>query len=254
MRVALALLFAGCGRIGFDGVTDASGDAAVPDTFMPVAPCPGVLPGTLALYPFENGAADASGAHPAMFAGTPGTSEGPRECDTAIAFEGDAADYVAIPDAPAWDLAIGSVSLWLRMRGTGEQGIIGRDALGANDGHIGLLIDSGGRMGLRVQRGGLDSVVCSNGVLPLNQWMHVVVRFGPPAIELEIDGVVQTGTGTLSIFGSGCGTAAPWGIDGNDNPWAIGVNTGRSGEGDLIGVDLPLIGDVDHVRISSSRD
>lgn len=92
-------------------------------------------------------------------------------------------------------------------------------------------------------------------------WHHLGVNFGPPGVELWIDGVLQTGTGeVINIEPPRGPTANPCtgmssdGIAGNDIPWFFGVNNGFSSPGTTD--DLRSYfrgGSFDHIRISRAR-
>jgi hypothetical protein len=249
----LPLLVVGCGRLGFETV-DRRTDAAI-DTPPPNLACPAHGEMTRALFAFDSSTADATGGAPATIVGTVPFVDGPAGCGMALSFTGDLASYVVIQDSPRWDLDVGSLSFWLWVRSIGvDQGVITRDQSGtAVPGHLNIEVDRGGRLGVRIQTTTATSVVCSNDVLPLATWVRVRLRLGAPRLELELDGTRQTGTGELEVFlGNPCDAGMPYGIDGNDVPWVIGANTGRS-DGMLNGLDQPFDGMIDHVEVSASR-
>jgi hypothetical protein len=162
-------------------------------------------------------------------------------------FTGNEADitYLDVPDSPDWQLESGSVDLWIRLDpvSTGEvpQGIMSRDARSVNKpGHFSLARRlPGNEIGLRLQR--VDDTYTTQTV-PVHEgeWHRIAVNFGPPYVELFLDGVLQA-------------KGDAWGIDGNLNPWAIGASNAFSEEGASTPISKPFEGSVDDVRISRVR-
>jgi len=84
------------------------------------------------------------------------------------------------------------------------------------------------------------------------------VRFGPPDLELWVDGVLATRAELLVTDGawvaSECGLPTTAGLAGNANPWVLGASTHDSDEDLATPVDGHLVGAIDDLRISASRD
>lgn len=274
------LLLAGCVRAGFETPsTDlqavADGPPGVVDLFglfdatletsadAPSRTCVETPDAhTVALYTFPGSGTtvdDATGQHPGAIVGT-GVSRVPGRsgCGQAIAFAG-ADGYVEIPDSPAWDLATGSIDFWLRidaMPGVDSKGgVISRDAnLQAFSGHFSLYLACNGALGARLQTTVGDAFTCSS-TLQAGVWYHVGVNFGSGPMEIYVDGAPATQTasftcGKLTFF---CGTGTTTGIDGNNNPWTVGVASATSVEGLARPTNNPLTGAIDSLRISSVR-
>jgi hypothetical protein len=276
------LLLAGCVRAGFETPTtdlQADGDAVV-DLFdvydaaseigaldftidNPSRPCVETPDAhTVALYTFAGSGStigDATGQHPGAIVGKAVSRvPGRPGCGQAIAFAG-AGGYVEIPDSPAWDLATGSFDLWLRidaMPGDGSKGgVISRDALmQALPGHFSLYVACNGALGARLQTTAYDAFACS-ATLQAGIWYHVGVNFGAGPLEIYIDGALSTQTApfTCSALTFKCGTGTTAGIDGNDNPWTVGIASATSDEGLATPTNNPLVGAIDSLRISSAR-
>jgi len=242
-------------------------DAAVE----PATDCPGPVAeteGVVALYTFDQDqgraqVADVVGSHNgAVQLGLAATVDGPEGCDAAFSF-GSEGRYIVIDDSPDWDLEVGSIDLWLRLPAelTDNIGVFSRDLDQRQaPGHISLFVDTEGRAVLRVQpqddelNNSNDAVACSAAALPLDQWVQLGVNFGPPAVELYVDGQLATGEGPHAIIGGwDCGQPGEYGIAGNDLPWVVGRSTFRS-VGVLETLEFPASDcAIDHLRISSER-
>ena len=149
----------------------------------------------------------------------------------------------------------------MRSAGTTDVGILSRDAGGTTaGGHIGLLMDEAGRLAVRLQGlGGLDDPdagQCTIAPLAVGRWVHVLVNFGPPGLELFVDGERATRQQPTRFVGFDipCGTDSPRGISGNQNPWLLGADSSQSSEGSAEFVRGFLLGGaVDHLVIRSAR-
>ena len=215
---------------------------------------------TLLLYTFEgtsSSVADIAGTHQGkLVGGGAARVSGQIGCGNALRFDGTGS-YLTIADSPAWDLAIGSVDLWLRFTNTAgaEEGIVSRDALAnAKPGHLLVLRLCDGRILARVQGTSNEGIRCSAPV-PHKRWAHVGINFGSPGLELYVDGVPATFKGPVSCPERvwQCGSTFAKGIVGNDNPWVLGGSSGTSGEGQATPVIKPMRGKIDSLRISRVR-
>jgi hypothetical protein len=252
------------GEVGADlpPADDASPPDLTPDAS---APCVSQAdPSTVALYTFEgSGAAvsDLTGQHPGTLVGSAWSrGPGPAGCGEALVFPSSsvAADYVSIPDASAWDLTLGSVDFWVRIDSAASsvRGIVSRDANGhVKPGHLSFLQLCDGGIAVRLQHTANDRDVQCSAPLSLGVWHHVGANFGAGGLTLQVDGVLATRTDTINSCGLKlqCGTSTSLGIDGNDNPWVLGVSSQKSAEGSATPTTNPFHGAIDSFRISSKR-
>jgi len=240
----------------------ADAGSAVPPT------CPGpatAAEGVVALYPFDGDdgsalVADVVGGHDgSVQAGAVATTAGPESCDRALTFGAD--QFVVIDDSADWDLEVGSIDLWawLPAESTENVALVSRDLVAREDpGHASIYVDENGLAVARVQpadaSGDLDAVSCSAAPLPREEWVHLGLNFGPPAVEFYVDGVLADGAGPHAIDDAwSCGQAGAFGIAGNDLPWLLGATTFR-GDAPLDNVEFFAEGyAIDHLRISAER-
>ena len=233
--------------------------------------CPGPVTaseGVLALYTFDQDegraqVADVVGMHNgSVQLGLVVTTEGPEGCGRAFTF-GSEGQYFVIDDSPDWDLEVGSVDLWLWL--PAEQGdnigVFSRDVTNRETpGHFSFFVDVDGRAVVRVQPqdassdNSNDAVACSAAALPRQQWVHLAVNFGPPALELYVNGLLAAGEGANAIDSSwACHQPGAYGIAGNDLPWVVGRSTFRS-DATLETLEFPaLYCAIDQLRISNQR-
>lgn len=262
-----ALVLAGCGRFGFGEVdaprTDAGADAEVDagDGATAVTACDAVdEPDLVALYSFESGLGDElTGRHPAMPRG--GVVAAAGRCGAySAAFPAGA--YLLVPDAPAFDLATGSIELYVRTPDPSRaenQALISRDANGlASEGHLAILLSTSGQLVARLQRGGASYYRCHTE-LPADTWVHIGVSWGGAATEgfrLWVDHA-QASLPSTMLDGAPitCTDAPPaGGIAGNGNTLVIGGSNVHAGDGSQEPVvDQFLVdGQLDQVRLRSS--
>lgn len=214
--------------------------------------CRETLSGTVALWDFEELPAsvrDSAGAHPGRIVdGMVGSVPGPAGCGRAAWFDETSAGYVLVPDAPAWQLPVGSVDFWFRANACSaqESGVVTRDAeFTMRPGHFRVFWRNDCRLAVRVQNqanetGGVE--IATLGGLALEQWHHVGINFGAPGLELVLDGRSQ---GFAPV---------DWGIDGNQNAWVMGVSNDKSLEGTGAPVWKPLrAAGIDRVRVTDRR-
>lgn len=248
--MAVGLVIAGCGRIDYD----------------PLGECDAIPDGMLAAYSFDGPPADVTdrvGGHDGRILGAAGalrSVSSSSECGAAISFGVDdtgAAAWVELPDSPDWDLRRGSVDLWVRPPASGGfAAILTRDADGtARAGHLALFIEPDGTLWLRLQTTTATAFRCAEGPIAPGEWGHVGINFGPPDLELWLDGALQDrATPLTSASGTDvrCGELrSNAGIDGNDNPWILGGGSQRGPEGAGMPVtDLFTGGAIDELRIA----
>ncbi len=214
------------------------------------------------LLPFDDGtAADALGRNPGRLEGEAGAVDGPLGCGRALAIPEGATAYAVVSDSEDFYLAEGAIDLWFR-RDPGPSataGLMSRDAAGAGNGHFSLWLDQDDEVVVRFQNAAEDEIVACSEPLTRGEWHHVGVNFGPPGLELWIDGVQTTRTGPVTVVEGetselltcgGGGTLSLRPADVID--WAIGASGAQAtspGE-----VSSPLTGGaIDHVRISRAR-
>jgi hypothetical protein len=218
----------------------------------------------VALYTFDDDPVgvivDAQGANSATIVGTVAYVDGPiPTCGPAIRFSAAVQGYGIIADDPAWQLTDGSVDFWFRASSFPPSlaGLVSRDGGGTSTpGHLGVFLDSTGRVGFRLQE--MDAVetfgggVCSEaGAVALNEWNHLGLNFGSAGPELWLNGTALDAPGMLDTVI--CQTGNAIGINGNTNPWTVGINSGSSEDGTGLPVTQPFDGAMDHLRISAIR-
>lgn len=243
------------------------------DSALSIAPCSNLLdPATVALYTFEGGyganrVQDETGDHDGSYIGSMSKISGPTGCGNAVDF--GAGEYATVPASSAWNLSVGSVSLWARFADSvsgATQGVLSRDASssasGSQKGHFNIMRDGPlGRIIVRLQdAAGDDHYFCSDDVVPFGTWVEIAVNFGPPQVELYIDGVRATSSDTVTpTFNvaqppAPCNPSYTGGIDGNNEPWLLGASAAGSEEGSVEPIGGWMTnGAIDHLRISSMR-
>ena len=284
ISLAISLFLGGGCRLGFD-VPAADEDAlpannldedtldALPD-ISAVGPCPVDKPGTVALYTFDDDVGEVISDRASQNPGdvVNGTAAdyiaGPGGCGRAISFDAASQIYGQIPNSDAWELTEGSIDLWVWPVDDGVlpimAGIVSRDATGVTEGgHFTIYQwhhtdpDS---IVVRIQSEGfnLGYTMCSTEPLQFGRWNHVGVNFGPPRAELWINGVYTEDPVQILDYDGvtpiDCNVVATQGIDGNSNPWTLGVSQGQSADSVSGGYFRPLAGGaLDHLRISDTR-
>jgi hypothetical protein len=198
------------------------------------------------------------------------TTTGPTDCG--LALQVIAAREVTIPYSEAYQLASGSIDLWVRpivlSSGTSRV-IVARDAGGNNPGDFTLFLhraSSGEYMFVvRLQSGDLSNngggtIRCSLDTLTTSTtWYHIAVNFGPPDLELLVGDVMQSRPGNIMLNGeqmtcgqSTIGQVSTVGINGAaQRPWFVGY-------GDVFeAMTLQRVylssGGIDNFRISAQR-
>lgn len=257
------------------GLADAAAaDAGAPDREPPPPepPCAArAADDDVLLYTFDEvpafttTVADARGQHPAVarpLGAVVDRAPGPEGCGLAARFaEGR---YLEVPSHPDFDLSAGALDFWVQATPTADrrlmEGILSRDASGtARSGHLSVYRACDGHLLVRLQRTNAPDVYrCSDGPLVGERWAHVGLNFGPPGVELYVDGELQTNTSSTTVrwdCGSPvpCGAPSSQGIDGNENPIVLGVSSHGSEEGSAAPVTRPFSGLIDSFRLSRNR-
>lgn len=146
-----------------------------------------------------------------------------------------------VPDQASFRVAEGSVDFWVRRPSTltgSSVGVFSRDEIDINtEGQLTLFFTEDERFVLRGQINDSLSVrLCSAETVPAEEWMRVGINWGSDGLELYLNGVLQMGTGTVSIFSeddTGCSASTiPFSIAGTQNPFALGASIHRSAPGD----------------------
>ena len=246
------LALSACGRLGFEARTEPDGDADLEIDAAETEPAcsPDVDADTVALYLLDDPpTADATGTHSGAVRMTV-AADAPRCGSASARFD---TGYILVPDHPDFDLATGSIEMFVRLAvlGNANQTFVARDALGTGDGHFIVLVSSAGHLITRLQRGGTSFYRCAD--FPLNAWVHVGVSFGAPGFRMWIDGV-PAAKATATIDGSAvdCTAEVIGGIDGNNNVLLIGASNallGNEGDPDPAVDQYVLGGKIDHVRL-----
>jgi hypothetical protein len=249
-----------------DGGRDATGDAT----------CGPEREGVIAYYPIDGDSETLQitdrgphGLHGSVSSGFVTTTTGPSTCHEGLLIaEGR---EVSIPHDDRFQLASGSIDLWVRPIPLSAVSplrvVIARDLGNNNPGDLTLfehrLATADLVFVVRLQSGdamnsGGGTYRCSAVTLVAGSWYHVAVNFGPPDLELFVDGALQTSTHVTTINGEQivCGTStsgqsATQGIDGTPaKPWFVGY--GDVFETSIVRRYLSS-GGIDHVRIGSER-
>ncbi|MBN1656638.1 MAG: LamG domain-containing protein [Deltaproteobacteria bacterium] len=214
------------------------------------------LPETLAIYCFEDNdqpndiVVDSTGQHDGKIIGTKTrVVRGPTCCGMARFFsESNSASYIEIPDSHDWDLDKGSISFWVRINAcfiAGQsQGLISRASADRDeDGHLGLLLLSECNWAAFAAVDGEAIEVRADRSLTPGKWSHININFGPPGLELYLDGRLVA----EDTFRSG--------MEGSRNPWVIGADTREAKPGTASPPVHFLTGAaIDLLRISSARN
>ncbi len=215
------------------------------------------------------------GHHGELVSGVAQSVAGPRGCGDALGVGVEMAGRV--PDAPVFDLSEGSVDFWIRATDTDDTvPILSRDAQGAASEHLTIFLSSvtssggdpsGRHVVVRHQSEETAAAVCSEDPLPGGEWVHVAYNFGPPRMELFIDGVLQESDDVPSVPGGGIpacdgrtndpelmGNPPPFvgGLE-SELPWFIAGAAQNQGKANQAPSAFMAGGALDEVRISAVR-
>ena len=249
--------------------TSASGGASTggSPTVAPALGCDAFDEWTLAYYRFEQietePIADELEAHPGSMYndGSAVASLGPSRC-VGSAFQGGMGVAGLVPNDSAFQLEAGSIDLWVRPPSPtmNSQAFLSRDSQGSGPGHLAILYASvdgtQGHLVVRLQRDGQTAARCSESPLTVGLWTHVEINFGPPNLELYIDGALQESSQSADIPNSSVPCDAPMSSGlGPDNVWVIGGATLSRPDNSTTPNSMYYLlgGAVDEIRISSVR-
>ena len=154
---------------------------------------------------------DVGNHHGQLVSGMAESVLGPHGCGDALGVTAGMAGTV--DDAPQFDLSEGSIDLWVLAPAHGDTvAVLSRDALGAASEHLTFFLSSvadteglvsTGHLVVRHQSIDTAAAVCSEDPLPAGAWVHVAYNFGPPGMELYIDGVLQESADEPTVPGGG---------------------------------------------------
>ena len=125
-------------------------------------------------------------------------------------------DYVSIADSPSWELANGSIQLWVNPDTvSGVQTLLARDPGGGNAGDFYLDLTNGA-LEVRIQGSG-GGTLNTGAVLSAGTWAQLTVTFGANGLEIFVDGTLV-----------GSDTAITAGLAGGSTEWTVGAYTPSS--------------------------
>ncbi len=226
-------------------------------------------PSTAAQYDFENNLSDTSGRgnDGALLGSGSSFVAGPAiaGCGSALSFStsGSVVGHGQIPHAPAFQLPLGSIDLYLRRPINPPNrplAVLAKDSSGNVAGSLALWLNCDGVVVLKFE--GADGNAhyrCSAGTLAPNVWSYVGINFGPGGLDLYVDGVRGERVGRIGLDGANCnsdiscGGQSTDGLSGNQNPWILGASSQNSPAGSNSNLSSPFRGGaIDRLRISSS--
>lgn len=219
---------------------------------------------------------DDEGVHDgSLYSGVPDSVAGPIGCGRALGATPGLAGEVA--DDPAFDLALGSIDFWVMAPGIEDSvPLLSRDASDADSEHVTFFLSrtenekgDGNARHLIVRHQSMDTgaAVCSEAPLPVGVWVHVGYNFGPPRMELFIDGVLQESDDVPTVPGGGIpacdGRTNDMAFKSDPPPFVGGIQTdlpwfvAATAQGSDKAVQDPetfmSAGALDEIRISSVR-
>lgn len=188
-------------------------------------------------------ATDLTGAHDGAYNGgtDPGTAPFADVGTTSAHFDGTN-EYVEIPNSGDFDLTQGTVQLRFNATDTnGEQGLISRDATGqAQPGHLSVYLN-GDDLVVRLQSASQSHYITASNVVTAGDWHQMSFTFGDDGMNLYLDGTL---VGSYDYSG---------GIDGNNEPWAIGASAQRTTAGSNSGLDDYFEGEIAEVAMFDTQ-
>ena len=171
-----------------------------------------------------------------------GTGAITNSSDTAITLDGNN-DYLEIPHDNDFELAAGSVAVWINPTNTnGPQTLFSKDSSGFDDGgHFSLSLQ-GDRLELRSQSDSESRILRSDsGLITANTWQQIVVTWGANGTRIYHNGV-EVAEDTQSAFG--------W--SGNREPIVLGASQARSGNLVANRLENYFEGDLDEIALFDS--
>ncbi|HJK95883.1 MAG TPA: LamG-like jellyroll fold domain-containing protein [Polyangiaceae bacterium LLY-WYZ-14_1] len=213
--------------------------------------CTDVDPDTVFLFDFEDVAdgvlRDRTGSHDGTLTLPVEGIPGPPGCGQAWWARGTVFGRVGYD--PAFELAEGSLDFWARvdeLPPEGRRGLLSRDSVGPEEGHLSVTISTLGRLRVRLQQTGVSAERCFDDV-PLGTWFQIGINFGPPGLEVFFDGSTA-GAATSTV----CTRPIDTGLEGNANNWVFGGDNTSADEGSD-DAEQPFEGALDEVRLSRVR-
>lgn len=222
---------------------------------------------TVALWTFESGSASAPD-HTGMFpvtwrGGSPSAAPGPDECSLSVQMNGSLFGEVNFTSGFA-GLTEGALEMfvWLPPKSDKIHAILAADAKNQKtNGHFVLGYETQGKIVLRMQNaesapgGGKTFYMCSGPNMPTNQWIHLGINFGPPSVQMFVNGVIAENEGVHFKHGNqqNCGDNPVWSPADNGNPLVVGGATNEATEGIADTVIKRFGGRIDQLRISRKR-
>jgi hypothetical protein len=207
---AAALVLAGCGRVAFDPLGDAHGDALSMSDGVPDAPS---LPGLVAYWPFETAS---TGAIPDIIGGHDAACIGTACPDSIVGHHGQAYifdgvdDCVTVPDPGVFQVPRFTLSLWAHQTMTriGSQiskflgpagGTNNSWQLETGDGTVSSPVD-----GISFTTNPNLYLWSAPGTVKVGQWQHLAATFDGTNLVLYVDGAVAaTATSGAINYDSG---------------------------------------------------
>jgi hypothetical protein len=188
-------------------------------------------------------ATDLAGGHNGTYNGgtDPGSAPFADVGTTAVQLDGSN-EYVEIPNSSDFDLTQGTLQLRFNATDTvGEQGLISRDATGqAEPGHLTVYLN-GDDLVVRLQSASQSHYITASNVVTAGDWHQMSFSFGDDGMNLYLDGTL---VGTNDYSG---------GIDGNNEPWAIGASAQTTSAGSNSGLTDYFGGEIAEVALFDTQ-
>ena len=158
-------------------------------------------------------------------------------------------DYIEIPHTAGYLLDSGTVSFWINPDrvSRGQRGVFSKDSRNYDDGgHLSMGTDRR-RVWVRLQSRNRSYNLRSGNVLDTGEWTHVTVSWGSSGMFLFVDGVEVDNNSYSGGLGSNSGGS------GNEEPIAIGADTGTSGDQVISPLRRYFDGSISDVRLFDSQ-
>ncbi|MFT5356005.1 MAG: hypothetical protein ACI9KE_003227 [Polyangiales bacterium] len=238
-------------------------DVPTPDVFDagPAPGCMGPDPDTLFLYDFLS-FSDLVSRHLGSARDGAGSMNGDSPCGQVLITPGPLESRFVVPDQASFHVAEGSLDFWARRpAASGDTvGVVSRDEMSiTTEGQLTLFFSQDERFVLRGQVNNSVSVLlCSSDPIPLEEWMRIGINWGPGGLELYLDGMLQTGGGTVRIFDAVDATCSsstiPFSIAATQDPFVLGASSHLSDTESDEPAAFPGPGwQYDHFRLSRVR-
>lgn len=191
-------------------------------------------------------AVDSSGnGHDGVYQGgasSGGTGWSGEAGDAALQLDGTD-DYIEIPHNPDFALEQGTVSVRFNADTSASGTLVSRDSMYFDDGgHLQIEVTSTGSVLVRLQSDSSSYAMSSStGVVTPGVWQQITVTFGPSGMVLYVDGIEED---TNAYTG---------GIDGNAEPWTLGADQNKSGDGVADNLQNHFDGQIDEFAVFSTQ-